>query len=162
MLQATQLHLQDWTSSRGGSVDRIDLNYVNFSFNFSFLRPLTHLTRSNHCVPGFHLLIQKNCVKSGYTSSKTSLPEIDRLNCSGNMLAFSSLLFIQIHISLASESPELRYILLLSVHMQVRSHFDTLLVRDIARILWPGQLHVRSKPSSCSHTACIASSFGNY
>ena len=73
MLQATQLHLQDWTSSRGGSVDQIDLNYVNFSFNFSFLRPMTHLTRSNHCVPGFHLLIQKNCVKSGYTSSITSL-----------------------------------------------------------------------------------------
>ena len=37
---------------------------------------MTHLTRSIHCVAGFHLLIQKNCVKSGNTGSITSLGSI--------------------------------------------------------------------------------------
>ncbi len=51
-----------------------------------------------------------------------SKTEIDGLNSSGNVLAFSSPLLIQIHVSLTLEGPALRYILLPSVHVQIRSH----------------------------------------
>ncbi len=66
-----------------------------------------------------------------------SKTEIDGLNSSGNVLALSSPLLIQIHISWQSKALNLDiyYILLPSVHVQILGHSDTLLVRNIARVL---------------------------